>query len=349
MVLNNFFEKIDTEEKAYFLGIVASKGIIRNNNISITMHTEDSYILEKFKDALYLSSPLFYKKHNLLQLTINSKYIIESVCKWLKIKPNTTSYVIQLPKLDSENLIWAFIRGFFDGSGFIKQPGDKKRVPECGIIIYSEKMKKDIKEFCGIKCEESRYDNALKWTGVNALDFLSKIYDGATIFLPRKYNIYLDWCLWNPILKDDKNETNNLFKWQKIHPNAVPPKKVRASDVGYDLTLIEKKETIGNIEMYRTGIRILPDYGWFFMVAPRSSIIKTGYMLANSVGIIDRGYTGEILVPLVKIDKNAPDLKLPARVVQLIPLPVIHFQFVEDNNFENTHRNAGGFGSTGVE
>ena len=52
-------------------------------------------------------------------------------------------------------------------------------------------------------------------------------------------------------------------------------------------------------------------------LVPRSSISKTGYMLANSVGVIDRTYTGNVLVPLIKVDKSMPDLILPARVVQL--------------------------------
>ena len=70
-------------------------------------------------------------------------------------------------------------------------------------------------------------------------------------------------------------------------------------------------------------------------------------MLANSVGVIDRAYTGEILVPLIKLDPNAPDLALPARIVQIIPRPIIAAEIVEVDDFDTTLRGDGGFGSTG--
>jgi dUTP pyrophosphatase len=92
---------------------------------------------------------------------------------------------------------------------------------------------------------------------------------------------------------------------------------------------------------------VQPAFGWYFDVVPRSSISKSGYMLANSVGVIDRGYTGEILVPLIKIDPSAPDLKLPARLVQMIPRQIIAAELVEVEAFDETVRGSSGFGSTG--
>jgi dUTP pyrophosphatase len=70
-------------------------------------------------------------------------------------------------------------------------------------------------------------------------------------------------------------------------------------------------------------------------------------MLSNSVGVIDRGYTGEILVPLVKVDPSAPELVLPARIVQLIPRTIIAAAMIEVDTLEQTMRADGGFGSTG--
>ena len=70
-------------------------------------------------------------------------------------------------------------------------------------------------------------------------------------------------------------------------------------------------------------------------------------MLANAVGVIDRAYVGEVLVPLVEFDPAAPDLPLPARVVQLIPRPIVTGEVVEVAQLEDTARGSGGFGSTG--
>ena len=129
--------------------------------------------------------------------------------------------------------------------------------------------------------------------------------------------------------------------------DAVLPHKASPGDSGYDLTLIDVAKTIGKVTLYNTGVKVQPPFGYYYDLVPRSSIIKSGYMLANSVGIIDQGYTGEILVPLIKIDPDAPDLELPIRLVQLIPRQWIHMQFNKTDDFEDTSRSDGGFGSSG--
>jgi dUTP pyrophosphatase len=70
-------------------------------------------------------------------------------------------------------------------------------------------------------------------------------------------------------------------------------------------------------------------------------------MLANSVGVIDQGYVGEIFVPLIKLDDEADDLKLPCRVVQLIPRRWYSMVPTEIEHVPNTSRGSNGFGSTG--
>ena len=71
-------------------------------------------------------------------------------------------------------------------------------------------------------------------------------------------------------------------------------------------------------------------------------------MLANNVGIIDRTYTGSIIVPLIKVDPTKPDLELPSRLVQIIPRPIIHMDVVNVDSLNTTQRNSGGFGSSGT-
>ena len=130
-------------------------------------------------------------------------------------------------------------------------------------------------------------------------------------------------------------------------PEAVPPRKQHASDSGFDLTLIAEGHRHSMVQFYRTGIKVQPAYGWYFDLVPRSSILKTGYMLANSIGVIDRTYVGEVLVPLIKVDPAAPILVLPARVVQMIPRPIVHVELHEVSSLDDSKRGSGGFGSTG--
>lgn len=89
---------------------------------------------------------------------------------------------------------------------------------------------------------------------------------------------------------------------QLVHPEARLPSKEHISDSGYDLTLLYEKKRFGKTILFGTGVIVEPPFGWYFDVVPRSSIIKQGYILANSVGVIDRSYRGEIFVPLIKID-----------------------------------------------
>jgi len=110
---------------------------------------------------------------------------------------------------------------------------------------------------------------------------------------------------------------------------------------------VAELKRVGPTILYGTGISAEPPQGYYLDVVPRSSIIKLGYTISNSVGIIDRAYRGEIMVPLVKLDPSVPDLALPARVAQLIPRPIVHFPLIEVESLSHTHRGAGGFGSSG--
>ena len=103
-----------------------------------------------------------------------------------------------------------------------------------------------------------------------------------------------------------------------------------------------------NTILYDTGIKISLDFGYYAEIAPRSSLSKSGYMLANSIGIIENTYTGNLFIALTKTDPNMPDLVLPFKCCQLIFKPQVFINLVESNiPFDSiTIRGSGGFGST---
>ena len=136
------------------------------------------------------------------------------------------------------------------------------------------------------------------------------------------------------------------FKFTKVNPNAVAPNKTHASDSGYDLVLIDHLKTEMGVSWYDTGIAVQPPDGYYFELYGRSSIAKSGHMLANNVGIIDSSYRGTIQVAIVKINPSAPDLTLPCRIVQIIPRSCIHLAPEEADSLGDTDRGKGGFGST---
>jgi deoxyuridine 5'-triphosphate nucleotidohydrolase len=131
---------------------------------------------------------------------------------------------------------------------------------------------------------------------------------------------------------------------------AVVPSKAHQSDTGFDLTVIDVVKRIDEkTALYGTGIKAIPPAGYYFEIVPRSSISKTGYILSNNIGIIDQSYRGELLVALTKIQPNAPDIKLPCRIAQLIPREYIHLipTVVPEESISDTSRGGGGFGSSG--
>ena len=64
-------------------------------------------------------------------------------------------------------------------------------------------------------------------------------------------------------------------------PNAIIPKKNNETDSGFDLTLICERKRIGKVVLYGTGVKVKSPPGHYFDLVPRSSIIKTGYIMAN--------------------------------------------------------------------
>jgi dUTP pyrophosphatase len=159
------------------------------------------------------------------------------------------------------------------------------------------------------------------------------------------YHFYKKLTNWTPTI----SRNNLYFNYVRTVPDAKPPQKQRASDSGYDLTLIKKIKTHGNVEFYDTCIKLQPAFGYYFDLVGRSSISKSGYMLANNVGIIDRTYRGTVIVPLIKVDNTQPDLELPSRLVQIIPRQIQHLEPIEisEEELAQSERNTGGFGSTG--
>ena len=344
---DGFLDTIDTEGKAYLLGWIASDGSVREGTFALQIHQKDSPVLGQLNQILGADLPVFTRGDQ-VGIAINSEKMVRAVCGHLGIEPGRKSRTVQFPDLATDDLKWAFVRGFFDGDGHVIKPGTRT-APRCGITTSSAAMRAAILEFCEIPAYHDPKEGRLEWNGNAALDFLAKLYDGARYRLPRKRDLYLDWCLWVPSLSGGgRHGDEDLFHWTKTRPDAVPPSKSRASDSGFDLVLLEPVRQLGDVTLYDTGIRVQPAYGWYFDLVPRSSISKTGYMLANSVGVIDRTYTGPVLVALRKVNHEAPDLELPARLVQMIPRPIVHVRLVEVESLDETERGAGGFGSTGT-
>jgi len=133
-----------------------------------------------------------------------------------------------------------------------------------------------------------------------------------------------------------------------VHSHAVVPSKVRLSDVGYDLTIISKVKDFNSVTaLYDTGIQIQVPFGYYVEIVPRSSLSKSGYMLANSMGIVDNSYNGNLYVALTKVAPEVSEIEFPFKCCQLILRKQYFMDIkVQTEQLDMTHREDGGFGST---
>ena len=136
-------------------------------------------------------------------------------------------------------------------------------------------------------------------------------------------------------------------KIKKLHPDAKMPRYAKPGDACVDLYSIHLEKDKNQNDVHRTGIAVeIPD-GHVGLLFPRSSISKTSCNLRNSVGVIDSGYRGEIILKFGCIS-NLDCYKTGDRVGQLLILPYPQIEFEEVDELSETSRGVGGFGSTGV-
>ena len=135
---------------------------------------------------------------------------------------------------------------------------------------------------------------------------------------------------------------------KKLVPEAVIPSYSKAGDAGLDLTAVSEKHvdesSYGYVE-YGTGLAIKIPEGYVGLIFPRSSISNQGLILANSVGVVDSGYLGEIKLRF-KYIANTNKYAIGDRVGQLIIMPYPSIEFEEVADLGTSERGEGGFGST---
>jgi dUTP pyrophosphatase len=107
--------------------------------------------------------------------------------------------------------------------------------------------------------------------------------------------------------------------------------------------------TPGQTELIPSGLAIhLDDPGLAAVVLPRSGLgHKHGIVLGNLVGLIDSDYQGQIFVSVWNRGSNAFTLNPMERIAQLVVVPVVQVGFNVVEQFAESARGAGGFGSTG--
>jgi dUTP pyrophosphatase len=140
-------------------------------------------------------------------------------------------------------------------------------------------------------------------------------------------------------------------RFKKLSLKAVTPSYAMPGDAGLDLTAIQYTvDPEHNFINYYTGLAVEIPQGYVGLLFPRSSVSKTDLSLANSVGVIDSGYRGEIIFRY-KFKRNEHfasmrRFKEGDRVGQLLIIPYPTIELEEVAELSSTERDTGGFGST---
>lgn len=105
----------------------------------------------------------------------------------------------------------------------------------------------------------------------------------------------------------------------------------------------------GSTHLVKTGIAIhIADPGFAALILPRSGLgHKHGIVLGNLVGLIDSDYQGELMVSTWNRGDTAFTLNPLERLAQLVIVPIVQARFNLIDDFSESERGAGGFGSTG--
>ena len=134
--------------------------------------------------------------------------------------------------------------------------------------------------------------------------------------------------------------------------NDYLPTYATAGSAGLDLrACLDSALTLapGASELIPTGLSIhIADPGYAAMILPRSGLgHKHGIVLGNLVGLIDSDYQGPLMVSAWNRGSDPFTLEPMERLAQLVVVPVMQVEFDVVDEFEDSLRGQGGFGSTG--
>lgn len=137
---------------------------------------------------------------------------------------------------------------------------------------------------------------------------------------------------------------------KRLRPDVEPPSYAHPGDAGLDIRSAEEVVLQpGERALVSTGFAMALPEGYAAFVQPRSGLAaKHGISIANTPGLIDCHYRGEVKVILVNLGKEPFRVRKGDRIAQMVIQRVERAEVLEVGELEDTIRSDGGFGSTGI-
>lgn len=241
LINETFFKQIDTEEKAYFLGLLAADGCNHQekNQISLGLHPQDGYIVTKLSILLSNKDRTCYKPPRKAIYKYKNNKVLNSSGRVIFQLQNPTlskdlgylgivsrkSLILEFPN-DSqvpEGLINHFIRGYFDGDGCVSRRFNhgaaRWTITILSSKMFCQKACDTIKSLLGLSNINTKPTNSkiykIEFGGNRKVKvFLDWLYKDSTVRLERKYQKYLD--LIDDLKRIDNRLNNTLSKYNNI-------------------------------------------------------------------------------------------------------------------------------------
>ncbi len=210
-VNENFFEQISTENQAYWLGFLYADGCLtRNNGINLLLSSVDRDHLLQYKNTLQAENPIEDRvdggKGN-SKIRITSAKLFHDL-KSLGCEPQKT-FTLKFPNVSQvpRHLTRHFIRGYFDGDGSVwesKTHHGKYKQLQCSITSTTQMIDEITKVLYDNGLTNIEISNHPTSEGISILKirrnndvikFYNYLYNGSSVFLPRKKQKFLNFKL----------------------------------------------------------------------------------------------------------------------------------------------------------
>lgn len=248
----DFFNIIDSEQKAYFLGFLYADGYISKNgmNCVLTLTGKDREILDILNQYIFFSQkPLYYRKpvqtiinkknvniKEAYTLTISSVKIVNDLIKLGCI--NRKSLKLEFPNEEqvSRDFISHFIRGYFDGDGCISISKNAKTFNIAGTEVFLSGIR-DLLFDIGVASKIVKHSNQnISYLRVHSIKDLNRIYyfmyKDCKTFLKRKQEKFERIIKESPLNKLTSNHKNISFDTSSKSWRVCSKKKELTFDLG---------------------------------------------------------------------------------------------------------------------
>lgn len=202
-----YFNKIDTAEKAYWLGFLYADGCVHTLNNEISINITDAEHLEKFKQAIgainhritATNDKRFENAKTLYQFSIKDKQLHADLIKWGCV-PQKSLILEKIPNIPRD-YVSHFIRGYFDGDGSLHylKGTNNYRISFVGTQNFLMDIQKELQTNVSLQYGNTGRAFTLQIAGRKQVErILNYLYNNSmeSIRLNRKYQTYLDCLDW---------------------------------------------------------------------------------------------------------------------------------------------------------